>query len=146
MPGVPDSWYSVTHTSHTRMEAIAAAIASIRVWDVCVTEYQMRGQSYSRTLGSLGSLGGVQGTVGGYGIGGEVVQLSRAHMAARRLARDHVRAQIGSDTLHGARMEVREREIVEGDQEITCTLRGSRVRRFKDFDPLPAPQPTVSLR
>ena len=126
--------------------SVAAAIASIRVWDVCVTEYQMRGQSYSRTLGSLGALGGIQGTVSGYGVGGEVVQLSRAHMAARRLARDHVRAQIGSDTLHGARMEVREREIVEGDQEITCTLRGTRVRRFKDFDPMPPPQPTVSLR
>ena len=153
--------------------SVAAALVSVRVWDVCVTEFQLRGQSYAGGVGGGvfggggfggrgafggggpfgggGILGGIgPGTVGtvagsGYAAGGEIVQLSRAHMAARHLAREHVRAQIGTDTLHGARMDVEEHEVGEADQEITCTLRGTRVRRFKDFDPLPAPRPTVTL-
>ena len=32
-----------------------------------------------------------------------------------------------------------------GDEVIDCTLRGNRVRRFKDFDPIPPPRPTVRL-
>jgi hypothetical protein len=37
------------------------------------------------------------------------------------------------------------RELGEGDSTVECTLRGNRVRRFKDFDPMPAPRPTVRL-
>jgi hypothetical protein len=42
-------------------------------------------------------------------------------------------------------MIVSEDEVGEGDQEIQCLLRGNRVRRFKDFDPVPVPRPTVRL-
>ena len=49
------------------------------------------------------------------------------------------------DSLHGAQMIVTERELGEGDHEVHCILRGNRVRRFKDFDPVPVPHPTVRL-
>lgn len=94
-----------------------------------------------------GIVGGGGFTNASYGVnpGDEVAQLSSAHAAARRLARDRVRHQLGTDDLHGVLMNVHEHEIGEGDQEISCTVRGTRVRRFKDFDPLPAPVPTVRL-
>jgi hypothetical protein len=102
--------------------------------------------------GGGGVIGGIAGGVGGgagsnYGFtpGDEIAQLSSAHAAARRLTRDRVRGQLGTDDLHGVLMNVHEREIGEGDQEISCTVRGTRVRRFKDFDPLPPPTPTVRL-
>ena len=66
-------------------------------------------------------------------------------MAVRRLAREQVRAQLGDDSLHGASMITTERELGEGDAELQCILRGNRVRRFKEFDPMPAPRPTVRL-
>jgi hypothetical protein len=47
--------------------------------------------------------------------------------------------------LHGARMEVAYRELSQGDEVIDCTLRGNRMRRFKDFDDVPPPRPTVRL-
>ena len=66
-------------------------------------------------------------------------------MAVRQLARKHVRAQLGGDALHGARIDVVKRELSAGDEVIDCTLRGNRMRRFKDFDAVPAPKPTVRL-
>ena len=66
-------------------------------------------------------------------------------MAARQLARKHVREQLAGDELHGATIDVVPRELSQGDEVIDCTLRGNRVRRFKDFDPLPPPRPTVRL-
>jgi hypothetical protein len=66
-------------------------------------------------------------------------------MAARQLARKHVREQLVGDELHGATIDVATRELSAGDEVIDCTLRGNRVRRFKDFDPIPAPRPTVRL-
>jgi hypothetical protein len=42
-------------------------------------------------------------------------------------------------------MITNERELGQGDAELQCILRGNRVRRFKAFDPLPAPRPTVRL-
>jgi hypothetical protein len=66
-------------------------------------------------------------------------------MAARQLARKHVRQQLGGDALHGAVMDVTSRELSQGDEVIDCTLRGNRMRRFKDFDPLALPRPTVRL-
>jgi hypothetical protein len=47
--------------------------------------------------------------------------------------------------LHGARIDVVNRELSQGDEVIDCTLRGNRMRRFKDFDDVPPPRPTVRL-
>jgi hypothetical protein len=107
--------------------SVVASMASVRVWAVCVTEYLMRGSSY------------------GYGAD-EITQVSDAEMQARNTARDHIRRLLGQDALHGAVLSAGWSEIGEGDFEHHCTLRGTRVRRFKDADPLPAPVPTVTLR
>ena len=77
--------------------------------------------------------------------GAEIEQMAKAHMAVRRLARQQVRAQLGGDSLHGASMITTERELGQGDAELQCILRGNRVRRFKKFDPMPVPRPTVRL-
>jgi hypothetical protein len=74
-----------------------------------------------------------------------VEQVTKAHMASRQLARKHVREQLHGDELHGASMAVVTRELSAGDEVIDCTLRGNRVRRFKDFDPVVLPRPTVRL-
>jgi hypothetical protein len=97
-----------------------------------MTEYLMEGQ---------------MGMGWGYGGGGPqlVDQVSKAHMAARQLARKHVRAQLVGDELHGATIDVATRALAQGDEVIDCTLRGNRVRRFKDFDPIAPPRPTVRL-
>jgi hypothetical protein len=42
-------------------------------------------------------------------------------------------------------MVTREREFERGDYEFQALLRGNRIRRFKDFEALPVPQPTVRL-
>jgi hypothetical protein len=109
--------------------AVVAFMASVRVWAYCMTEYLMEG---SRTWGGPTSPH-------------EVEQVSKAHMAARQLARKHVREKLAGDTLHGARVDVVTRELAQGDEVIDCTLRGNRMRRFKDFDVIPAPRPTVRL-
>lgn len=109
--------------------ALAAAMTSVRVWAYCMTDYLMEGRNF--TWGGAGAQ--------------EVDQVVRAHMAVRQLARRRVRDQLGADSLHGARMSTSLRELGEGDEVVECTLRGTRVRRFKDFDPLPAPRPTVRL-
>jgi hypothetical protein len=109
--------------------AVVAALASVRVWAYCMTEYLMEGSL------SWGAPTGPH----------PVEQVSRAHMASRQLARKHVRQQLGGDALHGARIDVVARELSQGDEVIDCTLRGNRMRRFKDFDPLALPRPTVRL-
>ncbi len=109
--------------------AVVASMASVRVWAYCITEYLMEG---GRTWG------GPQGAR-------EVEQVTKAHMAVRQLARKHVRQQLGSDVLHGARIDVVKRELSAGDEVIDCTLRGNRMRRFKDWDAVPIPKPTVRL-
>jgi hypothetical protein len=109
--------------------SIVATLASVRVWAYCMTEYLMEGAR---------SWGGPTGTQ-------EIDQVSRAHMAARQLARTRVRQQLGSDVLQGASMAVSRRELSQGDEVLDCTLRGNRVRRFKDFDPMELPRPTVRL-
>jgi uncharacterized protein YbjQ (UPF0145 family) len=109
--------------------AVVASMASVRVWAYCMTEYLMEG---SRAWG-------------GPSAPQEVDQVSKAHMAVRQLARKHVRQQLAGDTLHGARIEVAKRELAAGDEVIDCTLRGNRMRRFKDFDVVPLPRPTVRL-
>jgi hypothetical protein len=109
--------------------AIVASLASVRVWANCITGYLMEGAL------NWGAPSGPH----------PVEQVSRAHMAARQLARTHVRRQLEGDALHGARIDVVTRELSEGDEVIDCTLRGNRMRRFKDFDPMVLPRPTVRL-
>ncbi len=110
--------------------AIAASVASVRVWAYCMTEYLAEGSTASW----------------GYRVvAGEIEQTSRAHMAVRRIARQLVRSQLGGDSLHGASMVTTERELGHGDAELQCILRGNRVRRFKEFDPMASPRPTVRL-
>jgi uncharacterized protein YbjQ (UPF0145 family) len=110
--------------------AVVATLASVRIWAYCMTEFLMEGATfYGQPVNAVH----------------EVEQVSRAHMAVRQLARKHVRDQLAGDTLQGARLDVVRRELSKGDEVIDCTLRGNRMRRFKDFDPLPAPRPVVRL-
>ena len=109
--------------------SVAAAMASVRVWAYCMTDYLMEGRTY---------------TWGGNAVA-EVDQVIEARMAAYDLAREQVRGQLGGDTLHGARTELYRRDLNEGDGVIECRLLGTRVRRFKDFDPIEPPVPTVRL-
>ncbi|HLI15417.1 MAG TPA: hypothetical protein VKV23_05105 [Acidimicrobiales bacterium] len=109
--------------------AIAVGFASVGVLASCVTEYQLRG------VGTV--------TYGAAPVG-EIDQLVRAHTQARALARERVRDQLGGDVLHAARLVVREVEAAGGPQ-VEAELRGNRVRRFKDVEPLPPPRPVVRL-
>jgi hypothetical protein len=111
--------------------SVVATIASVRVWAYCMTEYLMGGGA------SMWGQGGMAVR--------DVEQISAGLLAARSLARDHARRQLGADTLHGASITNSEREIGGGDHVFECTVRGTRVRRFKDFDPMGAPRPTVRL-
>jgi hypothetical protein len=136
--GVPWSTYLAGQRLTKSIEAgfmpvaVVASLASVRVWAYCMTEYLMEGQ---------------MGMGWGYASGGPqlVEQVSRAHMAARQLARKHIRQQLAGDELHGAAIDVVTRELSAGDEVIDCTLKGNRMRRFKDFDPIAAPRPTVRL-
>lgn len=116
--------------------AVAATMASVRMLGYCLTHYQLAGAAGGSWYGA--SPGGVSGV-------GPIDQVNRAQAAARRLARERIRSQLGADVLHGATFEQFEREIGEGDLSIQCTLKGSRVRPFKAFDPLPEPRPVVRL-
>jgi hypothetical protein len=110
---------------------IVAAISSVRVWAYCVTEYLMS-----------------RGGVSAWSMDAEVTEIEQivsARTAAREIVRAHARGVVGGDALHGVDLAIREREFEQGDLEIECLLRGNRLRRFKDFDPLPPPQPTVRL-
>lgn len=111
--------------------SVAASMSSVRVWAVCETEILLRG--------GYDTWGVVKPT-------DEIGQVADAEMQARRLARDHIRARLGQDMLQGATLDVGWHEISEGDFERHCTLRGTRVRRLRDAEPLPAPIPTVALR
>ncbi len=111
--------------------SVAAAVSSVRVWANCVTQFLTEGSSYA----ALGPQIGTQ----------EITQTADAHMAARRLARQRVRSQLGTDSLHGASMATTERKLGEGDADLQCTLRGNRVRRFAPYASLPTPRPTVRL-
>ena len=110
--------------------SIAAAVSSVRVWAYCMTEYLLEGTNSSWGVAQAGA---------------EITQVASAQMAARQIARERVRSQMVGDSLHGAEMVVSDRELGAGDQEIQCVLRGNRVKRFKDFDPMPVPHPTVRL-
>src|SRR5580704_1427766 len=134
--GVPWSTYLAGQRLTKSIEAgfmpvaVVASLASVRVWAYCMTEYYMEG--------SMSGWGNNMGPA-------LVEQVSKAHMASRQLARKHVREQLAGDELHGATMDVVTRELSAGDEVIDCTLRGNRMRRFKDFDPVALPRPTVRL-
>jgi Putative heavy-metal-binding len=116
--------------------SVAATMASVSMIGYCITHYQMAGTTAGNWSGGMsGGLGGVA----------PINQVNRAQLAARHLARERVRRQLGTDLLHGVSLQQSEREIGEGDLTVECLLRGNRVRRFKDFDPLPEPTPVVRL-
>jgi len=110
--------------------AVAASVASVGVWANCVTQYLSEGSN---------------SMFGGATPGAEITQLVNAQMMARQIATQRVREQLGGDSLHGAAMTTVQHERGEGDVEVECVLRGNRVRRFREFDPMPAPRPTVRL-
>jgi len=111
--------------------SVVAVSSAVQMWGYCMTAYQMVGSAASWS-------GGVAGVT-------SIDQVDRAQRAVRELAREHARAELGGDTLHGVSLQVSEREIGEADLSLQCVLKGTRVRRFKDFDPLPPPTPVVRL-
>jgi hypothetical protein len=109
---------------------ILASMTSVRVQAICSVETLMHGRYDNWGVVKPGD---------------EITQLADAHMAARLRARDHIKGAIGKDALHGASIEVSERELSEGDMDISCILRGTRVHRVADTPALAAPLPTVRL-
>ncbi|MDH2904628.1 MAG: hypothetical protein PXZ08_11880 [Actinomycetota bacterium] len=110
--------------------SIVTAVASVRVWAYCVTEYLMEGT------------GGVWSTSPA---AAEIVQIVDAQSTVREAVRARVRSSLHGDSLHGAHLEVSTREFAKGDLELQSRLSGNRVRRFKDFDPVALPRATVRL-
>ncbi len=116
--------------------SVVASLASVQMMGYCITHYQMAGTTAGNWSGTMsGGLGGVH----------SITQVGKAQRAARHLARERVRHQLGHDTLHGASLEQFDHEVGEGDLAIQCLIKGTRVRRFKDFDPLPVPDAVVRL-
>ena len=111
--------------------AIVAVVSSIRVWAYCVTQYLMEGGGFALQSGATSSV--------------EIAQLVSARSSARDIVRAYAREQLDGDSLHGVELLIRERDFQQGDVEIQSVLRGNRLRRFKDFDALAPPRPTVRL-
>jgi hypothetical protein len=111
--------------------SVIVAVSSIRVWAYCMTEYLMGGGGAFVMNQNFAPQ--------------EIDQIVRAQIAARTIARKNVHEQLHGDSLHGADLSVMEREFEGGDLEVQTLLRGNRVRRFKTFEALPVPQPTVRL-
>ena len=111
--------------------SIVAVVASIRVWAYCITEYLMEGGGFALQIGNPSSV--------------EIAQIVSARSGAREIVRSYARDQLHGDALHGVELVIREREFQQGDVEIQSVLRGNRLRRFKDFDALAPPRPTVRL-
>ncbi len=109
---------------------IAAALSSVQMIGYCMTHYQLAGTSGMAWGGS-----GVQ----------PIPQVSRAQAAARRLVREHIRTQIGTDALHGASFEQFDHELGEADLAVQCVMKGTRVRRVGAFSSLPQPELVVPL-
>lgn len=111
--------------------AIVCAMASVRMWAYCMTEYLLEGVGMSMMQSVTSPV--------------EIEQVVRARTAARSIARARARAEVHSDALHAVEATLYESEHGRGDLEIQCWLRGNRIRRFRDSGPLPVPQPTVRL-
>lgn len=116
------------------VEAVAA-VSSVQMYAYCITQYQLSGTGATQGWGNAGGAAGVT----------EVTQVGHAERAARQLARERARRQLGGDILHGVTMETSEREIGEGAMTIQCLLKGNRVRRFKPWNAPPQPSPVVRL-
>ena len=114
--------------------SIVATVSSVRVWAYCVTEYLMEGFGGSMWTNATNSSSPI-----------EIDQIVTAHTWSRQRVRSLARTQLRGDALHGAAVQLAQREFQKGDLEIEALLRGNRIRRFKDFDALPVPQPTVRL-
>jgi uncharacterized protein YbjQ (UPF0145 family) len=114
--------------------SIVASVASVRVWAYCVTEYLMEGFGGSMWTNNANNVNSI-----------EIEQIVTAKTWSRQSVRSSARAQLHGDALHGAELRLVEQEHEKGDLEIQAVLRGNRIRRFKDFDPLPVPKPTVRL-
>jgi len=110
--------------------SIITSVASVRVWSYCVTEFLIEGTGgmWSNTTGAA-----------------EIHQIVDAQNQVRDLARTRVRSSLHGDALLGAHLEVSAREFSKGDLEFQSRLSGNRVRRFKDFEPLAVPRPSVRL-
>ena len=108
--------------------SVAAAVASVRVWAYCITEYLMEGladRSWRATRRPRRS-----------------TRSAAAQMAVRRIAREHVRSPAGRRLAPRVpRWSSPSASSARATQELQCILRGNRVRRFKDFDPMPTPRP-----
>ncbi|MGH9082632.1 MAG: heavy metal-binding domain-containing protein [Acidimicrobiales bacterium] len=116
--------------------SVVATLSSVSMIGYCITHYQMAGTTAGNWYGAMS--GGPAGV-------GPINQVDRAQLAARHLAREHIRRQLDGDLLHGVTLQQSEREVGEGDLSVECMLRGTRVRRYKEFDPLPEPEPVVRL-
>jgi hypothetical protein len=115
---------------------LVGALGAVQMFGYCITQYQLRGGVVGNWSGAMA--GGIAGVHG-------IQQVDQANAAARRLARERVRRQLGSDELHGASVWQQEREQGEGDLEVQCLLRGTRVRRFGPPRAAPTIQPVVRL-
>ena len=111
--------------------AVVSALSSVQMVGYCITNYQLGGNPGT----TWGGVSGVQ----------SISQVVHAQTAARRITREHIRAQLAGDILHGAELRQSEHEIREGDLAIQCHMKGTRVRPFKATGPLPAARPVVRL-
>jgi hypothetical protein len=105
--------------------SVVAAMSSVRIWPACSTESQLSGWWPNVA---------------------PIRQLENGHYGARSLARARVHLEAGADDVHGVRFEVVERSIADGDDEINCTVRGSRIRRFASSELASTPKAAVTLR
>lgn len=104
--------------------AVTSALGSIRVWPSCTTESQRSGR-WSQVS--------------------PIRQLESAQYSARLVAQRRLHGEAGSDDVHGVRYQVAERRIARGDDEVTCTIFGSRIRRFGAPERLAPAKPTLRL-
>lgn len=111
--------------------SVVASWGSVRMWPYCMTEYQLHGRGLSSFASSIPP--------------SEVDQLVRAKTRSRYIAREAARRALHGDALHGTTVTSSEHEHSQGEVDFHTLLRGNRIRRFKDFEALPVPQPTVRL-
>jgi hypothetical protein len=111
---------------------VLATLAELHVIAVCTTQYLCRGGmtlNYAMPPAS----------------GSEIVQWSNALTEVRRLARQRLRSQLGTDELRDVTMTCYQHLSEEGDGELTCALMGNRVRRVAPFPPQEPPTPILRL-
>jgi len=111
--------------------SVVASLSSVQMVASCMTHYQLSGNTPGWSSGTAGVA--------------SITQVNNAQIAVRQLAREHVRAKLGKDLLHGASTVQFEHEVGEGNFTLQCVLKGTRVRRFKKSAPLPEVRPVVRL-